>query len=377
MIDLQALARDRSLKVDRAVERAGADALVLFKSSNVRYATGAHGVHSDSSRERLSPSFAIVVAGRPATLPPSFFVDDAEGASRVAAILREAVGPARRIGIDRWTVPLRAALRREFPQIEWIDADAVLAEARMTKLPSEIALLRRAQELNEQAMQTVLDALRPGMREIDLTAIFHRVLGGLGVTDVHVESVWCALPRTRDEAPWSLRDGFPYRELTSDRVLGEGDLVAIDTGILHEGYMSDFGRTWICGAARPRDDERRVFAEWREVLARLIAACRPGRSALDLRRAALSGWTRAEPPWPLPLYVAHSLGVGGVEPPFVGTDLGEAAEERWILGPGMVIVFEPYVWEEGVGGYRAEETVVVTDTGCEPLTRFTYGMFET
>jgi Xaa-Pro aminopeptidase len=42
----------------------------------------------------------------------------------------------------------------------------------------------------------------------------------------------------------------------------------------------------------------------------------------------------------------------------------------------MVIVFEPYVWREGVGGYRAEETVVVTGAGNERLSDFSYGPFE-
>jgi len=375
MTDLEELAHGRRQKVDRAIERAGADALVLLKSSNVRYATGAHALHAESSRERLSPLFAVVRPSRNALVGEPSFVDDADGAARFAVLLREMLGGARRVGIDRWTVPLRDALRSAFPRVEWIDADGVLVEERMTKLPAEVALLRRAQELNERAIEAVLDALRPGIREIDLTAIFDAALGRLGVTDVHVEPVWAALPRTREEAPWSPDDALPYRELTSDRVLREGDLVAMDTGILHEGYMSDFGRTWLCGAGRPGERERRIFAEWAEIRDRLFAACRPGRTALDLRRAALSGWNRREPPWPLPLYVAHSLGLGGVEPPFVGTDLGEAVEERWILRPGMVLVFEPYVWEEGVGGYRAEETVVVTEDGCERFTDFSYGAF--
>ena len=72
-------------------------------------------------------------------------------------------------------------------------------------------------------------------------------------------------------------------------------------------------------------------------------------------------------PWPVPLYLAHGLGIGGVEPPFVGTDLGLAAEERVVLEPGMVLVLEPYAWEEGLGGYRAEQTIVVTASGTERL----------
>jgi Xaa-Pro aminopeptidase len=33
----------------------------------------------------------------------------------------------------------------------------------------------------------------------------------------------------------------------------------------------------------------------------------------------------------------------------------------------MVLVVEPYVWEEGRGGYRAEQTIAITATGYERL----------
>ena len=345
--------RDRRAKVDCAMARAGLDGMVLLKPANVRYAAGPQ-----------VPG-AIVAPGR---APLLLTGDDAE-------LVAESLSGARRVAIDRWSAPLHATLRRVLPHVEWIDADGILADERMIKLPAEIELLRRAQQLNERALEAVLEALRPGVREIDLTAVFDAALERVGVSEVLVESVWCALPKTRGEAPWAPPGALPYRELTSERVLRDGDLVAMDTGILHEGYMSDFGRTWRCGAGRPSDGERRIFDEWCEIRDRLFDACRPGNSALTLRRAALAGWQRPQPPWPLPLYVAHSIGVGGVEPPFVGTDLGEAVEDRWALRPGMVLVFEPYVWEEGVGGYRAEETVVVTEAGCERFTQFSYGAF--
>jgi Xaa-Pro aminopeptidase len=76
---------------------------------------------------------------------------------------------------------------------------------------------------------------------------------------------------------------------------------------------------------------------------------------------------RGRAPWPRPLYLAHGVGLGGVEPPFIGTDLGLEAEERMVLAPGNVLVLEPYVWEEGLGGYRAEQTLLVTPTGVERL----------
>ncbi|HJQ84212.1 MAG TPA: M24 family metallopeptidase, partial [Candidatus Binatia bacterium] len=86
------------------------------------------------------------------------------------------------------------------------------------------------------------------------------------------------------------------------------------------------------------------------------------------RRAAIAAnGPDRPPPWPVPLYLAHGIGLGGVEPPFVGTDLGLDVEERTMLVAGMVLVIEPYVWEEGAGGYRAEQTIAITATGYERL----------
>ena len=58
--------------------------------------------------------------------------------------------------------------------------------------------------------------------------------------------------------------------------------------------------------------------------------------------------------------------------PLIGTDLGEAFDERLTMQPGMVLVFEPVIWDEGAAGYRSEDIVAVTDTGCVKLSGSTY-----
>ena len=58
--------------------------------------------------------------------------------------------------------------------------------------------------------------------------------------------------------------------------------------------------------------------------------------------------------------------------PLVGTDLGEAFDERLTIEPGMVLVFEPVIGEEGAAGYRSEDIVAVTDTGWVKLSGSTY-----
>ena len=66
---------------------------------------------------------------------------------------------------------------------------------------------------------------------------------------------------------------------------------------------------------------------------------------------------------------------GTVEPPFIGSDLGIAYDDTVELVPGMVFVLEPVVWRDGIGGYRSEEIVVVTDSGFDTLTTYGYSPF--
>jgi Xaa-Pro aminopeptidase len=58
--------------------------------------------------------------------------------------------------------------------------------------------------------------------------------------------------------------------------------------------------------------------------------------------------------------------------PLIGTDFGDQFDERLIMQPGTVVVFEPVIWEEGAAGYRSEDIVAVTDTGWVKLSGSTY-----
>ena len=50
----------------------------------------------------------------------------------------------------------------------------------------------------------------------------------------------------------------------------------------------------------------------------------------------------------------------------IGTDLGEEFDDNFVFPAGMMLVLEPVVWEDGTGGYRSEEIVVITEDGCRP-----------
>jgi Xaa-Pro aminopeptidase len=343
---------------------AGHEALVLTGAGAIRYATGIASPHGDSSVEAARPCAAVVRPDRIALLGGEIGAPLPRDPARAAGVLAELVGDARRVGVDRLPFGVGEALARALSAAEIVSAEASVLAARAVKTPAEVALLREAQRLNEAAIAEVLPAIVPGVREVELTGRFLAAMVRRGVTACHVEPIWCVVPRDASDAPWTFPGGLPYRELTSERVLAPGDQVMVDTGMLHAGYMSDFGCTWTCGAA----PDAGLRARWEAIVDAVVAECRPGRSGAALHAAALAANGPGRPaPWPVPLYLAHGIGIGGVEPPFVGTDLGRAAEEAMVLAPGMVLVLEPYVWEAGAGGYRAEVMLAITATGAERL----------
>jgi Xaa-Pro dipeptidase len=73
--------------------------------------------------------------------------------------------------------------------------------------------------------------------------------------------------------------------------------------------------------------------------------------------------------------LAHGVGTESAEMPLIGTDLGEAFDEGLLMAPGMVLVLEPVIWDDGAAGYRAEDLLVITDTGWTPLSDYPYEPF--
>jgi Xaa-Pro aminopeptidase len=114
-----------------------------------------------------------------------------------------------------------------------------------------------------------------------------------------------------------------------------------------------------------------LFRRWRSVVDAALDVLKPGVSALQLGKVAIEANDGVRP-WIDHFYLAHGIGTDSAEMPLIGTDLGDQFDERQVMQPGMVAVFEPVIWEEGASGYRSEDIVAVTDTGWVKLSGSTY-----
>jgi Xaa-Pro aminopeptidase len=131
-------------------------------------------------------------------------------------------------------------------------------------------------------------------------------------------------------------------------------------GAFQDGYASDMTRMLSVGA--PNAKVKRMYRAVREAQLAAIDAVRPGVTTVSVDAAArrvLAGYGLDH------CFIhstGHGLGLEIHEPPRLGK------RDRHRLRPGMAITIEPGAYIEGFGGVRVEDTVVVTETGCEVLT---------
>lgn len=390
-LDPARMRRERLARLQHEMASAGIDGVVLLGLSNVQYAVGPGVVTGDQSHAFAPRTAAIVPAsglphlctpwpeGAPPELPrdhvhPAVHVDTDAGAGALFALANDILGGAGTVGFDEHTTATYFGAAKGLPSSTLVDAAAALAPAKLVKTPDELECIRRAQAINETAMTEIRPLARPGVRQNDLSARFLRLVCDLGASANAIDPIWQVVPPRIADGPFTTTGHVAYPVPSTDRILRDGDVVWVDTGITYLGYASDFGRTWIVGDP-PRPTERQLdqFRRWRDVVDRVLAVIRPGATGTDLTRAACEGLD--ERPWLPHFYLAHSVGTDSAEMPLVGTDLGEAFDESLVLVPGMVLVLEPVVWDDGHAGYRSEEIVAVTDDGWVQLSDHTYAPF--
>ncbi|WP_299560011.1 Xaa-Pro peptidase family protein [uncultured Mycolicibacterium sp.] len=382
-------ARLRATMADR-----GVDALVLLGNGNVVYATGASWPLLDAGLSHVERPVAIVLADDEhphvfmpfregsafdTQLPadhvhPPLYLEFDEGVEHFARVLAGLVKPGAVVAVDELTGAMRRAAHRVFPGGPPQDAGPVVGAAKLAKTPDQIACIRRACRITEQAMVDVQARLAPGVRQIDLSARFVRRAFELGATTNMLEAIWQVMPPSRAEGTWTTHGDLALPLLTTERELRTGDVLWTDVSITYAGYCSDFGRTWLVGA-EPTPRQHEQFHRWRDILDATLKVIRAGATSGDLARAATAA-NGGVKPWLPHFYLGHGIGTNAAEMPMIGTDLGEEFDDNFVFPAGMVLVLEPVVWEDGTGGYRAEEIVVVTEAGYAPLTDYPYDPYQ-
>lgn len=360
----ESMIETRLLRLAVRQRMAGVDCVALVPGSNMRYLCGLTLFMS----ERPIVAF-LSVDGKPALLLPGL------EAGRVADAMGDAVDlypytdeegyqaafervvsaldlDSKRCAVEHLCMRVMElrALERAAPAAQFVSLEETLPGLRVIKDDGEVAAMRRAIAITEEALHKLIAAPLLGMTERQIAARLKQEMmtaGGDAVAFVIVVA-----------GPNSAK---PHAG-PSDRPVQAGDLLTIDCGVLKDSYPSDITRTFVLGAASTELADIYRTVQRANEAGRL--ATRAGVAAQDVDRAARGVIADAGYGEYFIHRTGHGLGLEGHEPPYIV----EGNEQ--LLEPGMVFTVEPGVYVPGVGGVRIEDNVVVTESGHDCLTTF-------
>jgi Xaa-Pro aminopeptidase len=282
--------------------------------------------------------------------------------------------------VAAWTAKIRAKHRQDVKALdELIDIRSILHEMRLRKSPSEIALLRRAAEISAAAHRRAIRTCSPGMFEYELEAellyeftrqgsrasAYPTIVGGGG-------------------------NGCVLHYVTNDAQLVDGELVLVDAGAEYQYYAADITRTYpINGRFTPEQaavyelvlktqqaviDKIKPGVVWNELQQTAIEHISAGLLQLGILSGTLDELLTKRT---YQQYYMHNIGH------WLGLDVHDVGSYKVdgksrVLESGMVLTVEPGIYlaaNESLSknwwniAVRIEDDVLVTDKGCEVLTK--------
>lgn len=252
------------------------------------------------------------------------------------------------------TVAEHGALARALGEgVELVPAEGLVEPLREQKDQAELATLRRAIAITDAAFTAVVERLTPATTERQAAWMLEMAMRVGGADEVAFPIIVAAGP-----------NGAMPHATPGDEALGSGRPVVIDMGARLGGYHADLTRTIVLG--EPDARFREIYAIVLGAQQAALAGLRPGlqaHAADALARDVIAAAGYGE-------QFGHGLGHG------VGLNIHEGPALRRSatgssapLRPGMVTSVEPGIYLEGWGGVRIEDLAVVTEGGCEVLSR--------
>ncbi len=289
--------------------------------------------------ERQAPDFRVVMAEGPKT--HDLWLKELAAADGITALYFE----SNWLSVDSFE-KMRAALGEEY---SWTPMNGAPQKLRQIKTPNEVVTMRKAADITSEAFAAILPKIREGMTEKELQIELDFTMLRLGADGYAFDTIIA-----------SGENGSLCHAIPGNRKLRRGDMITMDFGAKVGGYCSDMTRTVALG--QPSLEMRRVYETVLRAQTMCEEALSAGKNCFDIDKLARDYIDARGYAGRFGHGLGHSVGIDIHEEPRLSPKCHET------LSAGIVITVEPGVYLPGVGGVRIENTCLVKENGCVPLT---------
>ena len=345
---------DHIAKITAQLPEHGLDAMLVTSAPGERYAVGFEGegwVLVSRDGARYSTDGRYIEAARQQVTGAEIVLTE-RGQSHLA-LAREEIRRRglKRVGFESGRVSADELGRwKDSLPCELVAAQGLLDGLRAAKDAEELARIRQAQRITDEAFREILNFIRPGLTEQEVAARLVYELLRRGGRRVSFDPIVAA------GANGSMPHAVP-----GETVIQPGMFVTMDFGCVYEGYCSDMTRTVAVG--QPTDEMERVYHTVLEAQRAGIAAARAGVTGSEVDRAARQAIQQAGYGSFFSHSFGHSLGLEIHESP------NASPSEQTVFPAGAVISAEPGIYLPGHFGVRIEDVLVLREGGCEDITQ--------
>ncbi|WP_414899384.1 M24 family metallopeptidase [Rhizobium cremeum] len=294
----------------------------------------------------------------------------------LASILGDLGVAAKTVGIEEEFISIQrlAQLRKALPDAAFTDVSPLIDHCRLIKDPDEIAQARIAAKIADLGMDTAVETLAAGGTERDVAIASMHAMNRFwaeNYPDVEVCD-FGSLEGGAQNGLWTWVLSGPRMFFNCDnptqRKPQRGEAVSVLIWTIANGIHAENERTVAMGPLP--EVNRRALDAILEIREEVDAIIRPGVRYRDLFEKTREGLTKRGYGANIPGRIGHGIGLGAHEHSSLD------ANSSLVLEPGMIFTFEPNIRVPGICATQISDTVLITETGREYLTRSAGGYLE-
>ena len=341
-------------KIAAELEGRGLDAMLVTSEPGEFYAVGFHGegvalitpdktwYYTDS--RYIEAAQQQITGAQVAQLPKGVRYRDLVG-----DLVKEA--GVSRLGFEEQYMSVADhTIWTENIEAEFVPASELLTELRQVKDADELAAMREAQRITDEALLEILNFIKPGLTESEVAARLTYIMARKGAERNSFDPIVACGP-----------NGSKPHAVPGPDVIQKGQFVTMDFGCVVGGYCSDMTRTVAVG--QPSGEMELVYNTVLKAQLAGIAVAKAGVTGKEVHEAGAKVIADAGYGEYFGHGFGHSLGIEIHENP------GFHTRNDKPIPAGALLSAEPGIYLPGRFGVRIEDVIMLTEGGCVDITR--------